>query len=487
MPGCLSVPVGALADSQMKTRRQLKALESHGVKPALLFLENYKHGVGSMPASAHNHNNRYPVEAGPLTSAIRALKTPNSAKCTAKQVATQGGTPINTEKRRRGRPRKNSPPRNSVGRCGRVTGPSSVRYTFPVPDPPSSRNRSKAEDRSTRQNVKTGRCSQKQSVPPLSFGESAKTVRQSRKRSAPASSRSDHAMIVDCSPKRSPPSLSANSVEYQPIFFTLHKSLFYFFLKEEERSAVPLPPSVSSAFSSGGRNRHDAPPIALIQRKRHLVELFDSILPTDICDGRMSFEEIMNRIRRFVADLVVAASQPEIHGGLNIDYNYQHSAEPSRALLPTDQLGIENLLPPVRSPYNLPYQPQNSSDSGRRPLSNVRMISEGREENYGLGAFQDANIRALLPNTPVYSAARLRNLVHSSGMAMTERENTEIVPVEKLDPHQFQLLQDEGFRLVTLNLPEDNTSLTNMQRMALADMRNVNENTPEKKPKSITY
>ncbi|RCN40583.1 hypothetical protein ANCCAN_13488, partial [Ancylostoma caninum] len=277
-------------------------------------------------------------------------------------------------------------------------------------------------------NVKAGRWSQKRSAPPLSLNDSAKIVKCSRKRSAPSSSRSDHAMIVDCSPKRSPPSLS-----------------------------------------------------------RHLVELFDSILPTDICDGRMNFEEIMDRIRRFVGDLIVAASQSGARGVPSIDYNYQYSADPSRALLPTNQLGIENLLSPVRSPHILPYQPQNYSDSGRRPLSNVRMISEGREENYGLGAFQDANIRALLPNTPVYSAARLRNLVHSNGMAMTERENTEIVPVEKLDPHQFQLLQEEGFRLVTLDLPEDSTSLTNMQRMALADMRHGNENTPEKEPKSITY
>ncbi|RCN40584.1 hypothetical protein ANCCAN_13489 [Ancylostoma caninum] len=131
-----------------------------------------------MSTSAHNHNDKYPVEAGPLTSATsdrhpsngrksaakwlegacaspsvrqrstrrtaktdvakkptlsrqvetpktsrltsvpsrkpRALETLNSAKCTGKQVGTPGDMAINTEKRRRGRPRKNSPPRNRL-------------------------------------------------------------------------------------------------------------------------------------------------------------------------------------------------------------------------------------------------------------------------------------------------------------------------------------------------------------------------------------
>ncbi|EYB87260.1 hypothetical protein Y032_0266g719 [Ancylostoma ceylanicum] len=71
MPGCLSIPANVLVENRMRTRRQLKALESGGMEPALLFLENYKRGVGSMSASAHNHNNRSPAYANPLGSVIR--------------------------------------------------------------------------------------------------------------------------------------------------------------------------------------------------------------------------------------------------------------------------------------------------------------------------------------------------------------------------------------------------------------------------------
>ncbi|EYB87256.1 hypothetical protein Y032_0266g717 [Ancylostoma ceylanicum] len=408
--------------------------------------------------------------------ALQTLKTPNGS---GKQVATQCDTAPTNGKRRRGRPRKDSPPRNSDnGRNGCVSRPSCIRYSYPIPEPPNARNQCKAENRSTKSNGETGRCSQKRSVSPSSFTQTAKTVKRSRKRSAPSPSPSDIIKVVDYSPKRSPPSLSASN--FLILWCAVLRYVGLFFSLEEERSAA----GVSSGYGNVGRSRHEGPPIAAIQRKRYLVEMFDSMLPTEICDGRVDLQELVNKMSRFLADLLDSAGLWDFQGRRDIDHNHHYMAEPSRALAPTSQIAFENLLTPTRRSYNLPYQPQNSSSNGGHLLDNVRMISEGREENYGLGAFQDANIRALLPNTPVYSAARLRNLVHSNGTAMTERENTEIVPVEKLDPHQLQLLQEKGFRLVTLDVPEDRRSLTNMQRMALADM--CDENTTEK-PKSMKY
>ncbi|KAK6745145.1 hypothetical protein RB195_011704 [Necator americanus] len=433
-------PANTVMESDVKTRRQTRELELHGVKQPLLFLENYKRGVGSMSSSARNHNNRFQIKKENLGSessthtmttrqrtkevksaakgdkSLKRTETPKTPK-TSRAVTTSvrkhrtlkaiepgahkraivKGVTRKTAIHRTGHTPKYSTPKNrSVhqykklgGTSSYVSYPTDVRYTFPIPDHLISGLGGNAKKRA------------------------AKTDPGSKKHS----------------PKRSPPSLS-----------------------EEERGMVPsFSADVNPSFDNDTKDNRIVTPAILTERKRRLVALFDSLLPAELFDGRMDIEEMENMIRSFAENLMSDRKQPNI---LRLPTN--NSNIPSnQAVVPADLFGHE-----IRHPQ----------DPGANSFGNVRMVSEGRQENYGLGAFQDANISALLPNTPVYSAARLRNLVHKNGTAMTERKHTEIVPVEKLEPHQLQLLKEKGFRLVKLDVPTDQTSLTKMQRLAFADM-----------------